>query len=179
MSVDAANPKPTFPWYAIRVRSNYERVVAASLRARGYEDFLPLYRCRHMWSNRHTSVEQPLFPGYVFCRLEVTRRQNVVTTPGVVSILGFGKTPVPVPDIEISAVHRMLDSGLATTPWPYLKVGDRVLIDRGPLSGVEGSLIEIKKSFRLVLSIEMLQRSIAAEIDRSWIRPVSRSQRAF
>ena len=163
---------PMLPWYAIRVKSNCERGVAISLRSRGYDEFLPVYRSRRQWSDRQKYIDLPLFPGYVFCRLDLGRRLPVITTPGVVSILGVGHTPMPVREEEIAAVQKVIQTGLAATPWPFLRIGERVLIDRGPLAGVEGSLVEIKKSLRLVLSIELLQRSIAAEVDRSWIRPI-------
>ena len=166
-------PGAALPWYAIRVKSNCERGVSIGLRARGYEEFLPLYRSRRSWSDRQKNIDLPLFPGYVFCRFDLGHRLPVISTPGVVSILGVGRTPMPVPEGEIDAVHRVIKTGLGSNPWPFLRIGERVLIDRGPLAGIEGSLVEIKKSLRLVLSIELLQRSIAAEIDRSWVRPIN------
>lgn len=162
------------PWYAIHVKSKQERIVSAGLRGRGYEEFLPLYRSERDWSDRKKELDLPLFPGYVFCRLNVNRRQTVVSVPGVVSILGLGRVPAPVPDEEILAVQRVVASGVMAVPWPFLRTGQRVLIERGPLVGVEGTLLEIKSKLRLVLSIELLQRSVAAEVDRSWIRPVSK-----
>lgn len=160
-----------FPWYAIRVKSNYEHGVSLGLRARDYEEFLPVYRSRRTWSDRKKEVDLPLFPGYVFCRFDVNRRQNVMTTPGVLSVLGVGRMPVPVPDAEVEAVRSVLKSGLSAIPWPFLRSGDRVVIEKGPLSGMEGSVVQVKNTLRLVLSIELLQRSIAAELDASWVRP--------
>jgi transcription termination/antitermination protein NusG len=98
---DTCRPEPTLPWYAIRVKSNREHVVSMGLRARGYEEFLPVYRSRRFWSDRRKDIDLPLFPGYVFCRFDVGRRQTVVTTPGVVSIVGVGRVPMPVSEEEV------------------------------------------------------------------------------
>lgn len=166
----------TLPWYAIHVRSHYEHLVSAGLRGRGYEDFLPLYRSQRNWSDRRKELDLPLFPGYVFCRLNVDHRQPVISVPGVVSILGLGRTPVSVPEEELAAVRRVIQAGVMAVPWPFLRTGERVLIERGPLVGVEGTLVEIKTRLRLVLSIELLQRSVAAEVDRAWIRPIPNSK---
>ncbi len=161
-----------WPWYAIRVRSRCEQLVSAGLRARGFEEFLPRYWSERTWSDRRKRVEMPLFPGYVFCRLDVHRRQNVVMTPGVVSIVGCGSKPEAVPEDDIQAVCRLVDSGILTVPFPFMRTGQRVVIERGPLCGLEGTLVEVKSRLRLVVSIEMLQRSVAAEVDRSWVRPI-------
>jgi transcription antitermination factor NusG len=169
---ESAESIAQLPWYAIRVKSNCERVVSMGLRARGYEDFLPVYRTRRTWSDRQKDIDRPLFPGYVFCRLDLGKRQPVIATPGVVSIIGIGLTPVAVSEAEMDAVQKVVRAGLAANPWPFLQVGDRVLIERGPLAGIEGRLVEVKRSIRVVLSIELLQRSIAAEVDKSWVRPI-------
>ena len=100
----------------------------------------------------------------------------MLTIPGTVGLVGFGKGPAAIPDQEIESVRRMIGSGLLVAPWPFLEVGQRVLIERGPLAGVEGILQEIKKTFRLVVSIRLLQRSVSAEIDRTWIRPLGPSR---
>ena len=162
-----------FPWFALRVRSNYERVASVHLRDRGVEEFSPVYRTERQWSDRKKQIDLPLFPGYVFCRLNPDDRLPVLTIPGTVGLVGFGKGPSAIPDHEIEAVRRVTGSGLLVAPWPFLEVGQSVVIERGPLTGVEGILQEIKKTFRLVVSISMLQRSVSAEVDRTWIRPVS------
>jgi transcriptional antiterminator NusG len=162
----------TLPWYALRVRSNYERVTSAHLRHRGIEEFAPTFKAERQWSDRKKQVDQFLFTGYVFCRLDPNHRQLVVTVPGAVGLVGFGHGPLAIPQEEIEAVQRMTSSGLLVAPWPFLQVGQRVVIERGPLTGVEGILQEIRKTFRLVVSVGLLQRSVAAEVDRSWIRPV-------
>ena len=161
-----------YVWYAVRVRSNYERVAATHLRERGYEEFSPSYQVERRWSDRTKTIEQFLFPGYVFTRLNPHNRLLVVTAPGVVGLVGFGKSPAPIPDQEIESIRTMVRSGLLMKPWPFLEVGQRVLIERGPLSGVEGILQQVKAKFRLVVSISLLHRSVSAEVDRTWVRPV-------
>lgn len=161
------------PWFALRLRSNYERVAGAHLRERGYEQFAPCYKMEKRWSDRKKLMDQFLFPGYVFCRFDPNDRLPILTVPGVVDIIGFGKSPEPIPDSEIERVRRLVDSGLLVTPHPYVRVGQAVLIERGPLSGVEGILVEVKGKTRLVVSINLLQRSVSAEVDRNSIRPVS------
>jgi transcription antitermination factor NusG len=159
-------------WYALRVRSNYERVAAAHLRHRGIEEFAPKFQAERQWSDRKKQVDHFLFTGYVFCRLNPHCRQLVVSVPGAVKLVGFGDGPVAIPTEEMEAVRRLTDSGLLVAPWPFLKVGQRVVIERGPLTGVEGILLEIRKTFRLVVSVGLLQRSVSAEVDRSWVRPL-------
>ena len=169
-----------YPWFAVRVRSNHERIAAAHLRERGYEEFSPSWKTERRWSDRTKEMDQFLFPGYVFCRLNPLDRLPVLTAPGVVDLVGFGKIPAPVPDQEIETVRRMVQSGLFVMPWPFLELGHRVLIERGPLAGVEGILDEVKGKCRLVVSVQLLQRSVSAEVDRDWIRPLPpmRSERS-
>ena len=156
---------PKFPWYGIRTRSNQERNVAASFEGKGYECFLPMYRQRRRWSDRIVVAEVPLFPGYVFCRFDFWQRLPIMTTLGVVSILGFGCDPAPIPDQEIQAIERVLQSGLAAEPHPFLRIGQRVRISHGALKGVEGVLLQKKSEWRLVVSVNMLQRSVSVELD--------------
>jgi transcription antitermination factor NusG len=160
------------PWFALRLRSNYERTTVSHLRERGYEQFAPSYQVEKRWSDRTKQIEQFLFPGYVFCRFNPNDRLAVLTAPGVVDVVGFGKSPERIPDAEIERVRRMVDSGLPVTPYPYVQVGQAVLIERGPLTGVEGILVEVKGKTRLVVSVELLRRSVSAEVDRHAIRPI-------
>jgi len=162
----------THPWYALRVRSKFEHQASATLRGKGYQEFLPVYRSQRRWSDRVKELHLPLFPGYLFCRLDVECRLPVLTTPGIVGIVGVGKTPVPVSDEEIAAVQAVIRSGLPAQPWPCLTVGSRILIERGPLAGVEGIALNVDKKYRLVVSVPLLQRSVAVEIDREWARPI-------
>jgi len=161
-----------FPWYALRVRPRFEKVVAATLLTKGYEGFLPLYRHRSKWSDRIKEVHLPLFSGYLFCRIDMNNRLPLLVTPGVIQIVGIGKTPHPVDDAEIAALQAIVLSGLQANPRSYLNVGERVRIEIGPLAGVEGILVAMKGSHRLVVSVSLLQRSVAVEIDESWVVPV-------
>jgi len=161
-------------WYAIQVRSKLGSVASTTLRGKGYEEFLPLYRSRRRWSDRIKELDLPLFPGYLFCRFDVSDRlMPILTTPGVIGIIGAGKTPVSVDDEEIEAVRAILRSGLAARPWPFLRVGSKVYMEAGPLVGVEGIITNTDKVYRLIVSVRLLQRSVAVEIDRAWARPIS------
>jgi transcriptional antiterminator NusG len=159
-------------WFAVRVRSNQERTAIAHLRERGFEQFAPSYKSERRWSDRKKEIDQYLFPGYIFCRFDPGDRLSVLTAPGVVDLVGFGRTPEPIPDQEIERVRRMVESGLLVTPYPFLNVGQAVLIERGPLTGLEGILVEMKGKLRLVVSINLLQRSVSAEVDRHSVRPL-------
>jgi len=160
------------PWFAIQVRSRYENLVAAFLSGKGYEWFLPRYSCRRQWTDRIKKVELPLFPGYLFCRFDPQHRLPILQTPGLISIVGIGKKPVPVEEVEIEAIRMLVGAGLAHRPWPYAKVGQRVRIEHGALCGLEGILQSCKGHHRIVVSVSLLQRSVAAEIDASWIVPI-------
>jgi transcriptional antiterminator NusG len=168
----AVNVNEFLPWFALRVRSKHEQVASLHLRSRGFEEFSPSYKMERQWSDRKRTTDQSLFPGYVFCRLNAQHRLPVLTVPGVVGIVGFGDGPTVIPDEEVARVRAMLNSGLVVMPWPFLKVGEMVLIERGPLAGVEGILQEVKGKCRIVVSINLLQRSVSSEIDRAWVRPV-------
>jgi len=161
----------TYPWYALQVASRCEKAVASGLALRGYAEFLPLYRSRRRWSDRFQDVDLPLFPGYVFCQLDVNNRLPALLIPGVVRIVGLGKMPIPVDDDEIAAVQAVVGSGLLMQPWPFLKTGQTVRIEEGPLRSVTGILTEINGSEQLVVSITLLQRSLAVAIPRHAIRP--------
>lgn len=167
----------THPWFAVRVRSHHERIAEKHLRERGYEQFAPCFKTERLWSDRRKEIGQFLFPGYVFCRLDPHDRLPVLTVPGVVGLVGFGKVPAPIPEQEIERIQRMVQSGLPLGPWPFLEVGQTVLIERGPLAGMEGILAEEKGKCRLVVSINLLKRSVFAEVDRNWVRPVQAKAR--
>lgn len=151
-------------WFALRVRPRAERLVAEALRGKGYEEFLPLHRERRRWSDRVTTVESPLFTGYVFCRFDVLRRLPILTTPGVLHVVSVGKTPQPIDDEEMASVRVLVESGLQVQPWPYLHIGQPVRIVTGPLAGASGTLLSVKSQGRLVVSLTLLQRSVAVEV---------------
>jgi len=117
-------------------------------------------------------MEQPLFPGYVFCRLDLLKRLPVLVTPGVISIVGAGKTPLPIDDAEISAVQTAVKSGLSSEPCQFLQIGQKVTINSGPLCGLEGIVAEIRGRQRLVLSVTLLCRSIAVQVEGDWASPL-------
>lgn len=171
----AASQRPDqLSWYALQIQSKLGSVASATLRGKGYEEFLPLYRSRRRWSDRIKELELPLFPGYLFCRFDVSDRlMPILTTPGVIGIVGAGKTPLPVNDEEIEAVRAILRSGLIAQPWPFLRAGSKVYIEGGPLAGVEGIVTNTDKVYRLIVSVHLLQRSVAVEIDREWARPIT------
>ena len=158
-----------WPWFALLVRASREKSARLLLENVGYECFLPISKYMRRWSDRMKEVEVPLFPGYLFCRMNPNDRLPVLMTPGVIQIVGTGKTPIPVEEQEIAAIQRVEKSGLSTMPWPYLQVGHVARIEEGPLRGMTGIVIRIKSGLKLVLSVNLLQRSIAVEIDRSWI----------
>lgn len=164
-----------FPWFALRVRSKHERIAAAHLRDRGYQEFSPSYKAESQWSDRRKTTDRFIFPGYVFCRFNPGDRLPILTVPGVVGLVGFGEGPSPIPDQEIEQVRRMVQSGLLLKPWPFLEVGQTVLLERGPLAGLEGILEEVKGRLRLVVSIRLLQRSVSTEVDRFWVRPLGQA----
>lgn len=165
--------KRSYPWFALQVRSRYENIVAAHLEGKGYQCLLPLYKSRRRWSDRFAEIEQPLFPGYVFCRLDPFDRFPILVTPGVVLIVGFGKTPVPIQETEIAAIQTVLKSGFPIQPYPFLKIGQRVRMENGPLSGLDGILSDFKGHNHLVLSVTLLQRSVAVQVDRVCVRPLT------
>jgi transcription antitermination factor NusG len=131
----------------------------------------PLYQARHNWSDRSKSVDLPLFPGYVFCRLEAERRFPLLTIPGVLHVVDIGKIPVPIDDTEIATIEAAIHSDLKVEPWPFLEAGQRVRLGSGPLSGREGFLVNTVERPRVVLSLSALERSIAVEIDHRWLAP--------
>jgi transcription antitermination factor NusG len=160
-------------WYAIRVQSRLAKLASAALRGKGYEEFLPTVRSQRRWSDRTKEIETLLFPGYLFCRFDPLDRQTpILGSPGVIGFVGAGKTPLAIPEKEIDAIRRIVDSGLTAEPWSFIEVGTRLHIERGPLSGLEGIVINTDKTCRLVVSVNLLQRSVAVELDREWVRPV-------
>jgi transcription antitermination factor NusG len=160
-------------WYALRVKPNHEKPVAAALRGKGLQEFLPLLRSKRQWSDRVKMMDLPLFPGYLFCRLNLEDRMPLITTPGFLYIVGVGRNPEPVDEGEILAIRSVLRSGFPVTPWPSLMVGQKVQLKHGPLRGLEGVLTKIADQHRIFVSVTLLKRSISVEVDPLWVRPLA------
>ena len=157
-------------WFAVRTRSNFESRTALCLQEQNFVVLHPTYKVSRTWSDRTKEINVPLFPGYLFCFLNLCDRAAVLRTPGVVDFIAFGNKPVPIAEDEITAVRKITSSQLVYGPYPFLKAGDRVTIERGVLAGIEGILTRIKNIYRLVVSINVLQRAVAVEIDSDWVR---------
>lgn len=162
---------PGLEWFALRVKPRTERMVADMLRGKGYEEFLPLHPERRRWSDRVKTVDTPLFAGYVFCRFDVEHRLPILKTPGVLHVVSIGKTPHPIDAEEIESIRVLAASGLQLEAWPYLHVGHRVRIVGGPLAGASGVLQSVKSKDRLIVSISLLQRSVAVELPETSVWP--------
>jgi transcription antitermination factor NusG len=173
MASNEAIHSTILPWFALRVRPNHENVVAMALRNKGYEAFLPVYQSRRRWSDRYRTLELPLFSGYLFCRLDLRRRLPVLMTPGLLEIVSSGRIPVPVDEVEVSAVQSVVQSRLTAQPLSGLAVGERVRIQAGPLRGVEGVLLHTQGSYWLIVSVTLLNRSVSVRMDRNWVYPLS------
>src|ERR1700739_4700056 len=158
-----------WPWFALLVRANRERIATLFLEHCGYQCYLPVGKFTRRWSDRLKEVEVPLFPGYLVCRMDPENRLPVLMTPGLIQIVGVGKTPLPVDEQEIMAIQRAASTGISIIPWAYMKVGQVTRIEEGPLKGLTGIVVKIKSAMKLVLSVTLLQRSVAIEIDRSWV----------
>ena len=169
MKTSSAHSAKGLPWYALQCWVRKESLIVTQLETQGFECFLPKYKSVREWSDRKKEVEQPLFPGYVFCRFEYSQRRPIVVTPGVLQVVGCGRTPMPVEQREIEAIQFAIASEVPSQPWPYLAIGERVRIHTGKLSGLEGILVNFKGNHRVVLSVSLLQRSVALEVDLAWV----------
>ncbi len=158
-------------WYALRVRSRHEKSVTAQLESKEYNVFLPLYQARRKWVDRWKDLSLPLFPGYVFCCFNASSRSGVLATSGIIDVVRIGAELAPVETSEIEAIRFVVNSPLFVEPYPSLVRGQRVTVIAGPLKGLMGTLLEIRKSVRLVISVELLCRSVLVEIERDWVMP--------
>ena len=158
------------PWYALKVRTRSEPVVVTVLRNRGYDPFAPTMAERRRYCDRMTVVETPVFPGYVFCRLDPRKKVPVLSAPAVEYIVSFAGAPVIVPEDEIEAVRRAIEAG--ARPRPYLAAGQRIRIEYGAPAGLEGILVRQGSEHRLVVSINLLQRSVSVEIDEDQVQAI-------
>ena len=161
--------RSALPWYVLQCWARKESLITTQLESQGLECFLPKYKSIRQWSDRKKEVEQPLFPGYIFCRFDYPDRRAAVMTPGVLGVVGCGKMPIPVENREIEAIQLAVASGIPRQPWPYLEVGQRVRIHTGKLVGLEGILVQYKGNHRVVLSVSLLQRAVALEVDLGWV----------
>ena len=167
-------------WYALQVSGRKEAQIASQLRMKGYEEYVPMYEDRKRWSDRIKRVQLPLFQGYVFCRMNPSERLlPVLTTPGVIRIVGAGRTPLPVEETEIESIRTASIAGAHMEPYFTDPVGRRVRLIEGPLSGCEGIVVQEKKGCRLVVTIALLQRSVAVELDRDWVDVIDKKDNNY
>ncbi len=164
----------TLLWYALHTNYQHEKAVARILGQKGFDIFLPLYDVAHRWKDRTKQLSLPLFPCYVFLQGGLDRRLQVLSTPGVLGFVGWSGRAAAIPEEQIEAVLRTIESSLKVEPHPFLKCGDWVRVKSGPLEGIEGILVRKKNLFRLVLSVEMLQKSVAVEVDATAVEAVPR-----
>lgn len=152
------------PWFAVRTRARAEKVAALQIRALGIEEFLPLYQVRRQWFDRVKKVSLPLFSGYLFCRCDRKTLWRVSSLSSVANVVGFGEQSAIIPEHEIQAIRQLVESGFPTSPCPFLKEGAMVRIRQGPLMDVTGRVLKVKNFYRLVISVEMLHRSVSVEV---------------
>ena len=177
---DATAAESDYPgWYAIHTRHQHEKTVARLLDGKGFETFLPLYSAVHRWKTGVKELSLPLFSCYVFLRGPLDRWLPVLTTPGIHTVVGFGGKPAMIPRSEIEAVRRVVESSIKAEPHPFIKCGDRVRIKAGPLQGLEGVLLRKKNLWKLLLSVEMLERSVAVEVDAYMVERVNAPKPRF
>jgi transcription termination/antitermination protein NusG len=160
-------------WYALRVRTKCEKIVAGGLSQRDIIHFLPLYKKTSQWSDRVKTSFVPLFPGYLFARISKPQLQRVITVPDFMYIVGQGNIPEPLDELDITAVRRLVAEGTGVGPWPFCSAGQVVEVIRGPLAGLRGVYVRAKSESRLVISLPLLQRSVSTEIESYNVRPIS------
>ncbi|MBV8435930.1 MAG: UpxY family transcription antiterminator [Silvibacterium sp.] len=173
ISGDCLSAQDLRPWFALTVKPQHEFTVQQGLAAKGLEAYAPAYWTARRWSDRVKKLQQALFPGYVFCHFSATSRTPVLRTPGVRSIVSFGAEPAPIPAAQLASIQQMLASNYPVEPWPFLQVGQLVRIGEGSLTGLEGILVHCRNANRVVVSIELLQRSVAVEVDSASLIPLN------
>jgi transcription antitermination factor NusG len=169
----ASSPLPEHCWYALYTCANHEKRVVDQLAPRAIEHFLPLYESVRRWKDRRMKLQLPLFPGYVFVRLWLGERRRVLEVPGAVHLVGFAGRPAVLPAQEIEALRASLGARLRAEPHPYITVGRRVRLTRGPLEGITGILLRRKNLLRVIVSLDLIVRSAAVEVDAADIERVS------
>jgi transcription antitermination factor NusG len=159
-------------WYALYVRSRHEKTVENSLRVKGYSVFSPSYRTKRKRVDRIAEIEVALFPGYVFCQFDTNKRLPILMTPGVVGVVGRGIRPEPVDDTELASIRTVALAGRPVSPWPFLRIGQRIRLQAGPLAGAEGIFLRVKDEYHLVVSITLLQRAVSVVIEKDAVAPL-------
>jgi transcription antitermination factor NusG len=172
-NVDSKLDPNTTNWFAVRTSIRWEFRASSELFYRGVETYLPQLQTKRRWSDRSKTVDEPLFPGYLFGHFRAAERVRILQVPGVREIVGIGNKPTPISAQQLDNVRILAAANACVAPWPYLSAGQRIQIDRGPLTGVKGFVIRAEReSLRIVVSIDILQRSVAAVIDRDSISAV-------
>lgn len=156
-------------WFALTVRPNHEHSSELGLLAKGIEAYVPRYRSRRQWSDRAKEIQSVLFPGYVFCKFGYAETGRVLSSPGVRSVVGPPRDPFPIQDCEIDSLRKMVSSGCPVSPWPYLRIGEPVVIRSGPLESVRGVVLRTKDAWRVVVSVDALGCSASVEVDRELV----------
>ena len=154
-------------WYALYTFPRHEKRVAEQIKRRSFSCFLPLYRSVRRWKDRRKELELALFPGYVFVRMALENRLQVLQLPGVVRLVSFNGQPAALPSDEVEALQRRLSDGLRIEPHPYLSAGRRVRVRSGPMQGLEGIIVRRKDRCRVIFSIDLIMRSVAVEVDEA------------
>src|SRR5215510_5894160 len=165
------------PWVALQTKPKNEKKVDYLLRQKGYQCLTPTYRLKRRWSDRTVEVELPLFPGYVFCLLSSSVLAKAISTQGVIRVVGFGGEPAEIAASEIEALRLLARSNLLREPWKYLPQGTTVLVETGPLAGAEGIINVDGSTRKLVISVTLLQRSVAVRLDEDTAVSVIACQR--
>lgn len=159
-------------WYAAYTYPRHEKTVMKQLESKSIEVFLPVFLTENRWKDRRVQIQNPLFPGYVFTRIDLSDRNRVLAIPGVIRILSFNGLPAPIDDSEIEAVRFCMERGAAMEPYPFLEIGDRVRVRSGVLEGLEGLVSRCKDERRLIVPISLINQSVAVEIDVQLLEPL-------
>jgi transcription antitermination factor NusG len=159
-------------WYALFVRSRHEKTVENSLRSKRYNVFSPSYRTKRKRVDRIAEIDVALFPGYVFCQFDPSKGLPILMTPGVVGVVKRGNRPEPVDDTEIASIRTVALAGRSVQPWPFLRVGQRIRMQSGPLTGIEGIFLRVQDEDHLIVSVTLLQRAVSVVIEKDSVSPV-------
>ena len=170
---------PNIPWYALTVRHQHEWQVEQLLQSQGWDTLVPSCRIKRQWSDRMKEIQLPLFAGYVLCKFPIEQKARVMNTPGIASVVSFAGAPAELDPRQIADIQQAVASGLPLHPWTSFKRGERVRVERGPLKGIEGTLLDEKDGLRLIVGIEMLQRAVSVELTADMLSSVPIPIREF